>query len=144
MRFVLDASVAVSWFAREPGREGAMRWLDRFEDDPDLFVVPDLFAFETLGAFARLAASLGETWARESLTRLRALEIPVMGTTDIVLDRALALAVELRLGGYDAIYLAHADATGWPWLTADEKAIRRLKGDARVRFVGQAPRRRST
>jgi predicted nucleic acid-binding protein len=59
-----------------------------------------------------------------------------MVSTDAKLfDRALALSAELRIAGYDAVYVAHAEALGVPWLTADRRVLRRLAKDARVQAL---------
>jgi predicted nucleic acid-binding protein len=50
-------------------------------------------------------------------------------------SRALELSREIEMGGYDALYLAHAEALRIPWLTADGKVLRRLGNDERVRAL---------
>ncbi len=129
---VLDASVAVRWFVDQPGAEAAADWLTAFVDDPDLFVVPDLFRFEVFGALARLQPSREPGWAQRCFDRMGRLGIRAIPTDQTLLDRAFVLSRELRVAGYDAVYLAHAEALAIPWLTADERTLRRLAGDPRV------------
>ncbi len=135
---VLDASVAIRWYVRRPGADAAARWLRRFVDDPDLFVVPDLFRFEVHGGLARLQRGQEAGWAERCFERLDRLGIRTLPTTLDLFGRALELSRTLRVAGYDSVYLAHAEALGLPWLTADERALRRLGGDPRVRALGDA------
>jgi predicted nucleic acid-binding protein len=132
MRVLLDASVALRWFVDQPGHARAAQWLTRFAADPELLVAPDLLRFEVFGALCRLAAKKDEDWAWRCFARFERLGVRTLPTTMPLFGRASELSQELRIGGYDAIYLAHAEALGVPWLTADAKALRRLKKDARV------------
>jgi predicted nucleic acid-binding protein len=125
--------VVLRWFvAQEPGAEAAVRWLERFTEDSDLLVGPDLLRFEVLGGLARLQRDRGATWARNSLTRFDRLGLRLLPTDSELGLRALDLSRSLGIGGYDAVYLAHAEILGTSWLTADAKALRRLRKDPRV------------
>jgi predicted nucleic acid-binding protein len=132
MTIVLDASVALRWFVKQPDHETAATWLRRFVAEPDLFVAPDLLRFEVCGGLARLQPQRDPTWASECFERFDRLGIRTFPTTMALFRRAIDLSRELRVGGYDAIYLAHAESLGLRWLTADSRALRRLKGDPRV------------
>ena len=44
-------------------------------------------------------------------------------------------AMDVRIAGYDAVYVAHAEALRVPWLTADRRVLRRLGKDARVQAL---------
>ena len=138
MTLVLDASVVLRWFVDQAGAEHAHRWLARFTEDPDLFVLPDLGRFEVHGGLARLQPKRDPKWAVATFERFDRLGIRTLPTTLDLFRRALDLARELRLGGYDAVYLAHAEDLGAAWLTADARALRRLSGDARVRPIESA------
>lgn len=129
---VVDASVVLRWFVQQQGHEQAVGWLRRFVDDPELLVAPDLLRFEVHGALSRLTPKRDPRWARRSFERFG---IRTISTDATLFDRALALSVELRIAGYDAVYIAHAEALGVPWLTADERVLRRLGKDARVQAL---------
>lgn len=132
---VVDASVVLRWFVEQEGHEEATSWLRRFVVDPELLVAPDLLRFEVHGALARLTPKRDPGWARRSFERFDRVGIRALSTDRKLFDRALALSAELRIAGYDAVYIAHAEALGVPWLTADRRVLRRLGKDARVQAL---------
>lgn len=133
MTFVLDASVVLRWFApQEPGNAEAQQWLARFASDANLFVAPDLLRFEVLGGLARLQLTHDETWAARAFSRFERLGLRLLPTDIEIAQRALSISRELRVAGYDAVYLAHAESLGTSWLTADQRIARRLPGDPRI------------
>jgi len=133
--FVIDASVALKWFVAQPGHEAAALWLRRYVQNPRLFIAPDLFRFEVHGALARLQRGQEVGWAERCFERLDRLGLRTLPTTMPLFRRAHELAREVPMGGYDAVYLAHAEQLEVPWLTADERILRRLAGDPRVRAL---------
>jgi predicted nucleic acid-binding protein len=134
---VLDASVVVCWFSPQPGADHASVWLERMVEDPDLFVAPDLLHFEVYGALARLQPARDSGWSRRAFARFVRLGIRTLPTPQALFDRALDLSRTLKIAGYDAIYVAHAEALGTEWLTADGRLLRRLAGDPRIRSVAR-------
>ena len=133
MTFVVDASVVLRWFApQEPGNAEARQWFARFIADADLFVAPDVLRFEVLGGLARLQVTYEEGWAERSFSRFERLGLRLLTTDMEIAERALQLSRELKVGGYDAVYLAHAESLGMSWLTADRRVVRRLAGDPRI------------
>jgi predicted nucleic acid-binding protein len=135
MPLVLDASIAVRWFVHQEGHEAAKTWLLRLVQDPVLLVAPDLLRFEVFGILARHPPRADAGWSARCLTRFDALGIRTLPTTRELFVRAIALSRELCISGYDAVYLAHAESLDTAWLTADQKALRRLAGDARIRAL---------
>ncbi len=132
---VVDASVVLRWFAEQDGHEQALDWLARFVVNPDLLVAPDLLRFEVHGGLARISPKRDPGWARRSFERFDRLGIRMLSTDGTLFDRALALSAQLRLAGYDAVYIAHAEALKARWLTADRRVLRRLGKDARVQAL---------
>ena len=133
MRHVVDASVVLRWFVvQEPGAEAAVEWLERLTEDADSLVGPDLLRFEVLGALARLQPPRDPDWAGRAFGRFERLGLRLLPTDEEIALRALELSRELRVGGYDAVYLAHAESLGTSWLTADQRVARRLEGDPRI------------
>jgi predicted nucleic acid-binding protein len=130
---VVDASVVLRWFvAQEPGAAEAVRLLARFGEDADLLVAPDLLRFELLGALARLQLGHQAEWAERAYSRFERLGMRLLPTDQAIAKRALWLSRELRIAGWDAVYLAHAESLGTSWITADQRLVRRLAGDPRV------------
>jgi predicted nucleic acid-binding protein len=130
---VVDASVVLRWFvAQEPGAGEALGWLRRFTEDADLLVGPDLLRFEVLGALARLQPPRDPGWSARSFERFERLGVRLLPTDQEIALRALGLSRELRIAGYDAVYLAHAESLGVSCLTVDQRLARRLAGDPRI------------
>jgi len=130
---VVDASVVLRWFVdQEPGAAAAVQWLERLTEDADLLVGPDLLRFELLGALARLQPPREPEWAGRAFGRFERLGLRLLPTDHEIALRALDLSRELRIAGWDAVYLAHAESLHTSWLTADQRLLRRLRGDPRV------------
>jgi predicted nucleic acid-binding protein len=132
---VVDASVVVRWFVEQEGHAEAALWLERFIEDSSLLVAPDLLRFEVHGALARLTPKKDPTWARRSFQRFERLGLRTVSTDGALFARALELSFKLSIAGYDAVYLAHAEALGTAWLTADQRIVRRLAKDKRVQAL---------
>ena len=132
MPYLVDASVVVRWFVPQEGHEAAKDWLRRLAQDPLLLVAPDLLRFEVFGVLARLQPRKDKDWAGRCFGRFDALGLRTLPTSMPIFDRALVLARTLSLSGWDALYLAHAEALGTAWLTSDRKALKRLAGDPRI------------
>ncbi|MBE7560649.1 type II toxin-antitoxin system VapC family toxin [bacterium] len=132
MAFVLDCSVAASWFFRDERNPYAMAAQERLEHEPA--VVPCHFFLEVANVLL-----VGER--RASLTRregddlLRLLDgLPI--TTDTSFDKTYigsvrALAREHHLSAYEATYLELAQRTGLPLATLDD-GLRCAAGEADV------------
>jgi len=135
MTMVLDASVALRWFVNQPGSEIALEWLHRYRADPNIFVAPDILRFEVFGGLARLQPPRHQGWAARTFALFDRLGVRSLPSSMTLFERALVLSGEIRMGGYDALYLAHAESLGVAWLTADAKVLRRLDGDPRVRAL---------
>ncbi len=135
-RYVVDASVVLRWFVREQETPRAMEWLERFVRDPHLLIAPDLLLFEVYGGLARLQPRRDPKWAERSFLRFQRLGVRLIPTTRKVFLRALELSSEMKLGGYDTVYLALAESLDVAWLTADAKAVRRMGRDRRVLQLG--------
>ena len=133
MTLVVDASVVLRWFVeQEPGADAARAWLERFAEDADLFIAPDLLRFEVLGGLARLQRQHDEGWARTAFGRFERLGLRLIPTDLEIALRAIDLSRTLGIGGYDAVYLAHAESLRTSWLTADQRVLRQLGASPHV------------
>jgi predicted nucleic acid-binding protein len=116
MKFVVDASVAVKWFADEPLFDKA-RELQRHS-----LAAPDLI-------FAEVANVMWKLWRKGVLTdahhaaRGEALKDAPLAVTPVrdLLASAMRLARELDHPVYDCFYLALAVREGYPVITADQR-----------------------
>lgn len=131
---IIDASVAVKWFVDgEGGASGALAILDRIEANPREFAVPELFFNEILAVLCRRIRE--EARVRRTLEILQNLGWRRLGNGSELLAAAVNLAKERGLSGYDAIYAACAKLTGGVWLTADERAHKKITSLRISRFV---------
>ena len=125
MRYVLDASVALRWYIEEERVESADAIHRRVIDQPHLFAVPELFAYEVFSTIFRIHPKPREAFEEGILPLLRSgiLRYPL---TDGVAHRA-ARFVSSGLTGYDAVYAALAEELGAVWLTFDAEAHLRIQ-----------------
>lgn len=115
---VVDASMAVLWFANEPDRWDARGLLET----ESLLLAPDLMAVETTNAWwkkvRRREMELADV--EQAVTNLLALEIAWTSSTAL-LRPAARLAVELEHPVYDCLYLALAASRSASLATADDR-----------------------
>jgi len=125
---IIDASVAIKWFLREEvGSAAAMDLLDELKNSPSNFAVPELFFNEMLSVFCKLLTD--ESVILDYIGILQALGWERLGNGREVLKQATHLAKKYQLSGYDAIYAANAKLTHGLWITADEKAHKKIAGE---------------
>jgi predicted nucleic acid-binding protein len=125
--FVLDASIAVKWFfLDEPHRDAALRVRDALIAAPANFAVPHLFFSELLHVLSRKSGADRE-FVSKGLNVVQRLGIRTLTLSDKGWHNTLE-CIDKGLGGYDATYVALAMELRWRWLTADEKALRKLPG----------------
>lgn len=126
MKLVLDASVAIKFYAAEAGSDLAVAWLRR---DVTL-CVPDIFLVEVCQALLRHAreGALSRSdllGAANDLTGL--VEVPFR--SEQLIDQAFRIAHTLEHRLHDCMYLALAERLQCPMLTADERLVRKVRGD---------------
>lgn len=118
---IIDASVAVKWFAPEDGHDHARALLTG--DDP-LFA-PDLLAAEFANALW-LKVGRGELDERNAVRAIAAVASrgePELRPSAPLMPRAFELARRLNHPVYDCVYLALAEELDRPLVTADERLV---------------------
>ncbi len=118
MIYVIDASVAVKWFVREPLHEEANRLLRRL---PELHA-PDWILMETAHATFKKWRD-GELSAAQMefmLPALRGSPLHLHPSSDLI-DRALAIAMEIQHAIYDCLYIACAETCDGTVVTNDKR-----------------------
>jgi predicted nucleic acid-binding protein len=121
-RFVVDASVALKWVIAEAGSSEASALLRA-----DQLIAPDLLVAECANALWKMVRR-GEITIEEALMAAQVLERseielrPMRG----LLAEATRLATTLDHPAYDCIYLALAELEACPFVTADERFVRKL------------------
>jgi predicted nucleic acid-binding protein len=113
---VVDASLAVQWFANEAGSSEAAQLL---EEDRGL-LAPDLMPVEAANAWWRKVrqGDMEPLDMEQALVNLLALGIELAPAT-LLLGRASRLAVEIGRSVYDCLYLTLARDRGASLATAD-------------------------
>jgi predicted nucleic acid-binding protein len=131
MTLVIDASVAAKWFIEEAGRTQAMRLLDV----PDR-QAPDLLIVEVANVVWKktLRGQVSETQARFICASI-AHCFDVLHSSDLLIERAIEIAVMLRHPVYDCLYLACAEHAKARLATADRRLIAAVWGSALAPLV---------
>jgi predicted nucleic acid-binding protein len=115
---VVDASIAVLWFANEPDRWGATRLLETASS----LLSPEFMVVEMTNALwkklRRKQIELADV--EQAVTNLVALEIEWTPSVQLI-KLAARLAAELAHPVYDCLYLALAASRGASLASADER-----------------------
>jgi predicted nucleic acid-binding protein len=118
---VVDASIAVLWFANEPDRWGAERLLH----SESALLAPDFMAIESANAWWKKARrhEMEPADVDQAVTNLLALGIAWV-SANALLGPATRLAMELGHPVYDCLYLALAASQSASLATADDRLRR--------------------
>lgn len=127
MKFVVDANVAVKWVLPETHSEAASRLLD---GDYTL-LVPDFF-FSEIGNIFWKQVRFGTSTLEEAESNFNEIAITPIQVyhSKPLIPSALEIAVRVQQAVYDCVYLALAVNQGCQMVTADERFINALQGDA--------------
>jgi len=126
---VVDASVGIKLFVPEEYSEDVQRLFEESLADPDAaLLVPDLFFIECTNILWKKVRRVEypDDLAKENIADLKALELASTPTLELM-ERALEIACTHGVTAYDACYVALAERSGIPLLTADDRLTRVLK-----------------
>ena len=139
MKFVLDASVTLTWLLKDAGERSeayAFEVLKQIRSSGTEMHVPGVWGLEIANVIARSEAQ-GNLTAAQSESFLEVLgAAPIMvdaGTATHALSETLQLARRYRLPAYDASYLELALRVGLPLASLDE-ALRKAATKAGVKL----------
>lgn len=123
---VIDASIAIKWFAADGDRTDAAAEavLRQVVAQPRGFVVPELFFNELLAVLCRRLKQANDV--ARALDRVHRLGLRRFALDSRLTRRAARIAFDHRVTGYDACYAALALELEATWLTFDNAAARRL------------------
>jgi predicted nucleic acid-binding protein len=123
LTLVVDASVAIKWFAPEPLAEAAAE----LRREPEL-VAPDFLLVEIANVFWKRMRRGGADLAG-SLSDLRLLQagVPELVESSVLLADALELAEQLDHPVYDCLYVALAVQEDTSVVTADHRLHKRVE-----------------
>jgi predicted nucleic acid-binding protein len=135
---VIDASVAAKWVVEEDYSANAALLLDY-----DTLHAPAHWRAEAVNVLWAKVFRGDLTAADAEQRMLLLIQAPVADTAVAgLVPRAFAISVAHSVTVYDSLYVALAEQRDIPLVTADERFIRRLSGDAhlakRMVWVGNA------
>ncbi|MGH7335356.1 MAG: type II toxin-antitoxin system VapC family toxin [Candidatus Rokuibacteriota bacterium] len=124
---VIDASVAVEYLIRSALTPHAQALLRSVVDHDVELWAPALLYPESVSALRKLSRlrAITTTEAHQAVEDLCRLPITTTGTRDLM---ARAWALREAVTAYDACYTALAEALGAPFVTADQRLTRALRG----------------
>jgi predicted nucleic acid-binding protein len=128
MKYVLDASVAVSWVLPETQSPKAVRLRNQFRNHIHELIAPDIFPGEVANALTRAERKKIIQPPQGTKRFVAALRFaPDLHPYLPLLPRAFAISSAMRVGIYDCIYVALAEQEACELVTADAKLINALQ-----------------
>ena len=123
--FVLDASVALSWYVDSPVHVYAVRIRDALQHPGTIAIVPALWSLEMANGLL-VAGRRGALTADEIDKGLQQLELLTRSVIEvemqwISISEAFVTARLFRLSAYDAVYLELARRKGLPLANLDKE-----------------------
>lgn len=139
--YVLDASVAAKWFLPPEQEALGEKASDLFKEQTAgrlRFIVPELFWTEMGNVLWKAARvnRMSRSAAERAFASLLKLQFPTLSSTTEVLDKAFRIALRFERTFYDSVYLALAETSGWPLITADERLANAVAAYLPVRWLG--------
>jgi predicted nucleic acid-binding protein len=119
---VIDASIAIKWVVEEDGTQQALTLRQRAR-----LIAPELLVAECANILWK-KVQRNELLKEEAILAARLLqgaEIELRPTR-FLFEAATRLSIEIDHPAYDCVYLALAVETKCPFVTADERILRRL------------------
>ena len=139
-RAVLDASVALKWYlADEDHGEMALDLLNRYLADDLEIIAPSLLEYEVMNGLvvAQRRGRLNKEIVGSAIQGFLKLGIQSVSVSALY-PRILHFCGGYSHSGYDASYLALAEAERIPLITADESLFNAVKKDLTwVKFLGR-------
>ena len=133
---VVDASVVLKWFLREPDSAAADALLENLNDEVEL-LAPDLILVETESALWKRVMVRREISADEATPIYRDfLTLPLtLIASEAVADAALQIALQHKHSVYDAFDRALASERNCDFVTADRTLVNKLSEVLPIRHL---------
>ena len=128
MKYVLDASVALSWVIPRPLTPKALRLRDEYRQAIHDLIAPSIFPAEAASALTK-----SERQKIVPVGQGRILLADILSTPPILhpygplLYRATDISSQTRSGLNDCLYVALAEQEGCEFVTADQKCFNNLR-----------------
>jgi predicted nucleic acid-binding protein len=128
MKYVLDASVAVSWVLPETLSAKAVRVRNDYRKGLHDLIAPDIFPGEVANALTRAERKKIIKPPQGTKRFIAAMRFaPDLHPYLPLLSRAFAISSAMRVAVYDCLYVILAEQEGCELLTADEKLVNNLQ-----------------
>lgn len=125
-KLVIDASVAVKWFAFEPDTPQARVIFQSILERKIIGLAPDLLFYEVANSLWKSKKSNAELIAG-SLDTLTDCGIQFQDLEQVVYKTAINFMISYNLTFYDSVYAALAKLLDAPLLTANSKDHKKIK-----------------
>ena len=140
LELVVDASVGIKLFVDEELSDKAAELFEGLAwESPLQIYVPDLFYLECGNILWKYVRRFDypTTQARESLSFLDGLALQRFSDS-LLCEESLELALARGISVYDASYVTLAQHLEAPFVTADERLVRKLDGSGiEIRWLGE-------
>jgi predicted nucleic acid-binding protein len=131
---VVDASVALKWFAEEPDSSLAVGLRDAHLHEESPLASPDLLVYEVANVLLH-NPRFTENEVGRAIHTLYDLQLELVVPTVALIHAAIRLAARHKLTFYDALYVVVAQELGMELITADHQLHRRLAHLSFVRLL---------
>lgn len=127
-KYVLDTSVVVKWFSgNEDNAEYADKLRHQILEGSCGIIIPDLLFYELANAL-RYNPNFNAKDVKASLDSIFDMEFDIRKVDSSVIAAAIDIAFKFDVTIYDAYFLALSQLENKPFVTANYKFIRRVKG----------------
>ena len=128
--FVIDASIAVKWVVEEAGTAAALSLRKQAK-----LIAPELLVVECANILWKKVRrnELSKDEALLAARLLQGADLELLPTRSL-LEVATLIAIDLDHPAYDCLYVALAAANDCPFVTADERLLRKLGQGRRGAF----------
>ncbi len=116
---IIDASVAVKWFAKEENSDIAIGLRDKHKNDEIILIVPELLFLEVINALKYKKENLEKL--REVNKELWNFQLSVKKLNNDLINKAIDISIENNFTIYDSIYVALAQMNDCELITGDEE-----------------------
>jgi predicted nucleic acid-binding protein len=130
MKYVLDASVALSWVMPRPLSLKALALRDDFRNHLHELIAPSTFGAEVASGLTK-AERQKLIAAGDSMHLLADIlrTSPLLHAYDLFLFRATEISSVVRSGLHDCLYIALAEREGCEFVTVDDKLLKNVQKD---------------
>lgn len=127
--YVLDTSVVVKWFSEydEDDMDRALNLRDKIMGGELSIVVPDLLFYELANAL-RYNPRFTNKDVKEAVKSVYDMGFDVRGIDAAITSQAIDMAFKFDVTVYDSYFMAISQIEETPFITADYKFARQMKG----------------